>query len=82
MAAVRAKVTRAGQVSLPAAVRRRWDTDTVLVVDVGDYLIVRPALADPVGELLGSFCGPGPTSEDMRAEDRAAEADREGRRRR
>lgn len=36
------KVTIVGQVSLPAAVRRRWGTTRVKVTDLGDRLVVEP----------------------------------------
>lgn len=75
-----AKVTRNGQVSLPAELRHRWGAQTVLVVDRGDYAIVRPIPADPVTALRGAHSGPGPTTEAARAAERAAAA-REARRR-
>jgi AbrB family looped-hinge helix DNA binding protein len=78
--AVQAKVTRNGQISLPAAVRRRWNTATVLVVDRGDYAIVRPVPDDVVGTLRGSHAGPGRTSEDLRRAEREAEAEADARR--
>ncbi|MGH8774205.1 MAG: AbrB/MazE/SpoVT family DNA-binding domain-containing protein [Jiangellaceae bacterium] len=79
--AVRAKVTSNGQVSLPAALRHRWNVGAVLVIDRGDYAIVRPIPQDPVRALRGAHSGPGPTSEDARAIERATEAANEGLRR-
>lgn len=76
MDAVRAKVTRNGQVSLPAELRHRWASGTVLVIDRGDYAIVRPVPADPLATLRGAHAGPGPTTEQARAAERAAEAER------
>lgn len=80
---IRAKVTVNGQVSLPAAVRHRWNVESVLVVDRGEYLIIRPLPADQ-GEALdglrGAFAGPGPTVEDARRTARASEGS--GRKRR
>ncbi len=75
-----AKVTSNGQVSLPAALRRRWHVDKVLVVDLGDYAIVRPIPDDPVAALHGAHAGPGPTTEEVRAAERAAESDSGSRR--
>ena len=46
-------ITSAGQVSLPAEVRHRWDTSAVLIEDQGDHLVVRPVPADPVEGLRG-----------------------------
>lgn len=81
MTPTQVKVTRNGQVSLPAELRHRWSVGTVLVVDRGDYAIVRPVPEDPVAALLGAHAGPGPTSEDLRANERAGEAARESHRR-
>jgi bifunctional DNA-binding transcriptional regulator/antitoxin component of YhaV-PrlF toxin-antitoxin module len=77
----RVKVTRTGQVSLPAELRHRWGVGTVLVIDRGDYAIVRPVPADPVATLRGAHAGPGPASERVRANERAAEEARESGRR-
>jgi bifunctional DNA-binding transcriptional regulator/antitoxin component of YhaV-PrlF toxin-antitoxin module len=41
MEAVQVKVSRNGRVSVPAAIRHRWETSTVLIIDRGDYAIVR-----------------------------------------
>jgi bifunctional DNA-binding transcriptional regulator/antitoxin component of YhaV-PrlF toxin-antitoxin module len=77
MEAVHAKVTRNGQVSLPAELRHRWETGSVLVIDRGDYAIVRPVPADPLAALRGAHAGPGPTVEQARATERASEQQRE-----
>lgn len=76
MATVRAKVTSSGQVSLPAGLRRRWGTEAVLVIDRGDYAIVRPIPADPITALRGAHAGPGPSTEQARAAEREADRDR------
>jgi len=78
--ATRVRVSRNGQVSVPAAVRHRWGTATVLVIDRGDYAIIRPVPDDPIGSLRGAHAGPGPTSEEARSANRAAEAASEKRR--
>jgi bifunctional DNA-binding transcriptional regulator/antitoxin component of YhaV-PrlF toxin-antitoxin module len=72
-----AKVTQNGQVSLPAVLRRRWGSGSVLVIDRGDYAIVRPVPPDPVTALRGAYAGAGPSSGEFRAEERAADAERE-----
>lgn len=77
MSDARAVITKNGQISLPAPLRRRWAADAVLVVDVGDYAIVRPVPTDPVAALQGSHAGSGPTTDAMRIEERAADAERE-----
>ncbi len=74
MPASRAKVTRNGQVSLPAALRHRWNAGSVLVIDRGDYAIVRPVPKDPLTALRGAHAGAGPTSDEARALVRTGEA--------
>lgn len=76
MKAVRTKVTSNGQVSLPAELRHRWRAPAVLVIDKGDYAIVRPIPDDPVTALRGSHAGPGPASDRVRADERSADAAR------
>jgi AbrB family looped-hinge helix DNA binding protein len=78
--ATRVRVSRNGQVSVPAAVRHRWGTATVLVIDRGDYAIIRPVPDDPIGSLHGAYAGPGAASEEARSADRAAETASEKRR--
>jgi bifunctional DNA-binding transcriptional regulator/antitoxin component of YhaV-PrlF toxin-antitoxin module len=74
------KVSRNGQVSAPAAVRHRWGTSTVLIIDRGDYAIVRPIPDDPIEALRGAYATPGPDADAARAADRAAEAASDDRR--
>lgn len=76
METVQAKVTRNGQVSLPAELRHRWAAGAVLVIDRGDYAIVLPIPADPVTALRGAHAGTGPSTEQARADDRTADQDR------
>ena len=70
------KVSSNGQVSIPAQVRARWGAERMLVVDMGDRIVVRPLLLDPVAELRGKYCGRGPNTDDARrrasAEDEVA----------
>lgn len=74
MGSVQAKVTRNGQVSLPAELRHRWGAGYVLVIDQGDYAIVRPVPADTIASLRGAHSGPGPSSEQARQRERESEA--------
>lgn len=53
----------------------------MLVIDRGDYAIVRPIPKDPIAALQGVHAGPGPTSEQARKAERQADAEREDRRR-
>jgi bifunctional DNA-binding transcriptional regulator/antitoxin component of YhaV-PrlF toxin-antitoxin module len=74
------KVSRNGQVSIPAATRARWKTDHLVVVDLGDHIVMRPASPDPVSEVVGKYAGRRSSSEKMRRAERQADADRERRR--
>jgi bifunctional DNA-binding transcriptional regulator/antitoxin component of YhaV-PrlF toxin-antitoxin module len=60
------KVSRNGQVSIPAGARARWSTDRVIVVDLGDRIVMRPLPEDRVGALIGKYSGPGPTADAAR----------------
>lgn len=51
----RGTITSAGQLSVPATVRRRWDTRAVLIEDHGDHLVVWPVPADPIAALRGAM---------------------------
>lgn len=74
MSSVEARITSSGQMSLPASVRRRWKANSVVVVDRGDYIVVRPLPADIAAALKGSLPGRSPLSaENMRAAERSAE---------
>lgn len=42
--AKRLSISRGGQVSVPATVRKRWRTNTILAEDHGDHVILRPVL--------------------------------------
>ena len=74
------KVSRNGQVSIPAEARKRWGADRMIVVDMGDRLVMRPLTADARRELMGKYAGRGPSSNEMRAQARAEEAEHERRR--
>jgi hypothetical protein len=76
-----AKISKGGQVSVPADIRHRWSTSRVVLEDLGDRLVIRPAAEDPVAALRGAFADRGkPASDELRrrarAEDRAAESRR------
>lgn len=74
----RFKITSGGQISIPAAVRHRWETGTVTIDDRGDHLIVKPAPDDLIEATYGIFKDyPGPPAEEamrqLREEERIAE---------
>ena len=49
------KITRGGQVSIPAAIRHRWGTSTVTLEDEGDRIVLRPAPDDPIAAAEGAL---------------------------
>jgi bifunctional DNA-binding transcriptional regulator/antitoxin component of YhaV-PrlF toxin-antitoxin module len=81
----RLAISRGGQVSVPAAIRKRWGTRTVLAEDLGDKLVLRPAPDDPIAAVRGIFAGAmggGPTTDELRAGARAEDAELDGKRKR
>jgi bifunctional DNA-binding transcriptional regulator/antitoxin component of YhaV-PrlF toxin-antitoxin module len=78
-----APISRGGQVSIPADVRHRWGASRVVIVDHGTSLELRPLPDDPIAAVRGSLVGPGPSTDEIRAqlreEDAAAEAGKTGR---
>lgn len=73
------KVSRNGQVSVPAEARARWQADRMVVVDLGDRIVMRPLTEGGVAGLVGKYAGPGPTTDELR---RLSRADDERRARR
>lgn len=51
----RLKISKGGQVSVPAAVRKRWGTSSVIAEDHGDRVVLRPASDDPLEAAKGSL---------------------------
>lgn len=51
----RMRISKGGQISIPAAVRRRWGTSTVAVDDQGDRIVIEPAPDDPIAAAEGSL---------------------------
>ena len=68
------KVSVNGQVSIPAEVRARWNTDRVAIADMGDYIVVGPMSENPLEELVGKYPGQGPSTDEMRRMDREEDA--------
>jgi AbrB family looped-hinge helix DNA binding protein len=74
------KVTQGGQISIPADVRRRWNTDRVVVIDTPDGLIVRPFDPNAADRIMGTYARRGAmTTEEMRRTARNEDAKREAR---
>jgi bifunctional DNA-binding transcriptional regulator/antitoxin component of YhaV-PrlF toxin-antitoxin module len=51
----RMKVSRGGQISIPAPIRRRWATSTVALEDLGDRIVIEPAPDDPIAAAEGAL---------------------------
>lgn len=51
----RMRISKGGQLSIPAAVRHRWGTSTVMLKDEGDRLVITPAPDDPIAAAEGVF---------------------------
>jgi bifunctional DNA-binding transcriptional regulator/antitoxin component of YhaV-PrlF toxin-antitoxin module len=74
------RVTKNGQISLPAEIRHRWKTDRVIVIDLPHGVLIRPFDPDAVRRLHGKYkhLG-GPTVDEDRAAARAEDAEDEDR---
>ena len=76
------RITRGGQISVPAEVRRRWSTSRVVLEDLGDRLVIRPGPDDPVAGLRGAFADAAkPGTDDLRTRARSDARSAEGKRR-
>jgi bifunctional DNA-binding transcriptional regulator/antitoxin component of YhaV-PrlF toxin-antitoxin module len=53
----RMKISKGGQVSVPAVIRKRWGTATITLDDQGDKLVLEPAPDDPIEAAAGAFAG-------------------------
>ncbi len=53
------KISKGGQVSIPAPIRKRWQTDRLVAEDHGDRLVLRPAPDDPIERAHGALKGVG-----------------------
>jgi AbrB family looped-hinge helix DNA binding protein len=76
-----AKVTRGGQISIPASIRRRWGTSTLKLEDLGDRIVITPAPDDPIAAARGALTSElSMSSSQLRARAREAEMQAERRR--
>src|SRR5579884_806741 len=51
----RMKISKGGQLSVPASIRHRWGTSTVTLDDQGDRIVVEPAPDDPIAAAEGAL---------------------------
>lgn len=77
----RMKISKGGQVSIPAPIRKRWGTTTVTLEDQGNQIVFKPAPDDPIAAAAGAFAGEGRGLglETIRREEREAELEAEER---
>jgi AbrB family looped-hinge helix DNA binding protein len=71
----RHRITRAGQVSIPAEVRERWGSSNVLIVDEGARIVLRPVPDNPIEAIRGALKGMGKRDVDATDAVRAARSD-------
>jgi hypothetical protein len=76
-----ARISKGGQVSIPASIKGRWATERVIIEDHGDALVLRPLPDDPIAAALDLATGSdGPSTDEIRAQLREEEAEAEARR--
>ncbi len=51
----RVKISKGGQISIPAPIRHRWGTSTVSLEDQGDRIVLEPAVDDPIAAAEGAL---------------------------
>jgi len=75
------KISKGGQVSIPAPIRKRWGTMTVTLEDRGEEIVLKPAPDDPIAAAAGAFAGEGRGIglDTIRREEREAEQEIEER---
>ncbi len=52
---IRLRISKGGQVSIPARIRHRWGTSTVALGDEGHGIILEPAADDPLAAAEGAL---------------------------
>lgn len=77
----RMKISKGGQISIPAPIRKRWGTGTVTLEDRGEEIVLKPAPDDPIAAVAGAFADEarGPDLDTIRREEREAEREIEER---
>ncbi len=49
------KISRGGQISIPARIRHRWGTSMLTLHDEGERIVLEPAAADPIAAAEGAL---------------------------
>ena len=57
----RVKISAGGQVSIPAPIRHRWGTRTLVLHDEGGRIVLEPAPDDPIAAAEGALAAYAPT---------------------
>ena len=71
------RISKGGQVSLPAGIRRRWGATELLIDDLGDSVVLRPMPADPIAAARGALGPLVRPLDEARADERDEDARRE-----
>ena len=78
----RMRISKGGQISIPAVIRHRWATSTVALEDQGDRIVLEPAPDDPIAAAEGALAeefgelDPARLRREAREDERVAEARR------
>ncbi len=51
----RMKISKGGQISIPAPIRHRWGTSMIALEDLGDRILLEPASDDPIAAAEGAL---------------------------
>lgn len=51
------KISKGGQISIPAEIRKRWGATKVFIRDEGQRIVVTPTPEDPIEAACGAFAG-------------------------
>lgn len=51
----RMKISKGGQISIPASIRQRWGTSTLALTDEGERIIIEPSPDDPIAAADGAL---------------------------
>lgn len=49
------KISKGGQISIPASIRHRWGTSTLALTDEGSRITLEPAPDDPIAAAEGAL---------------------------
>ena len=72
----RVRISKGGQISIPASIRQRWGTTTLVLEDKGDRILLEPAPDDPIAAAEGALAEEFGAIDARRLRRAAREADR------